>query len=268
METDMVNYMNNLADVTAERQRISTELNLAKTIQASAIPSVFPAFPDRTDFDIYGSMDPAKEVGGDFYNFRLIDDDHLMMVIGDVSGKGIPAALFMMVTNILISDRTTMGYTPGEIMTIVNSNLCEHNKAEMFVTIWLGILDLSTGKLISTNAGHEDVAICRKDGKFELMKTKHGLVSGVMEGVKYKDIEDVLRPGDKLFVYTDGVPEATNANEELFGLERMTEALNEVKDRNPQGILEGVHRRINTFVGDAPQFDDLTMLCIEFFGKK
>lgn len=268
METDMVNYMSNLADVTAERQRISTELNLAKTIQASAIPSVFPAFPDRTDFDIYGSMDPAKEVGGDFYNFRLIDDDHLMMVIGDVSGKGIPAALFMMVTNILISDRTTMGYTPGEIMTIVNSNLCEHNKAEMFVTIWLGILELSTGKLISTNAGHEDVAICRKDGQFELMKTKHGLVSGVMEGVKYKDIEDVLRPGDKLFVYTDGVPEATNANEELFGLERMTEALNEVKDRNPQGILEGVHRRINTFVGDAPQFDDLTMLCLEFFGKK
>lgn len=208
-------------------------------------------------------MDPAKEVGGDFYNFRMIDDDHLMLVIGDVSGKGIPAALFMMVTNILITDRTSMGHTPAQIMSIVNNNLCEHNSAEMFVTVWLGIIELSTGKCIATNAGHEDVAICRKGGNFTVEKTKHGLVAGCMEGVKYKDYEFELHPGDKIFVYTDGVPEATNANEELFGLQRMEMALNEVKGRNPQGILEGVRKRINEFVGDAPQFDDLTMLCFE-----
>lgn len=267
METDMVNYMKNLAEVTSERQRIATELNLAKAIQASAIPSIFPAFPERKDFDIYGTMDPAKEVGGDFYNFRLIDDDHLMMVIGDVSGKGIPAALFMMVTNILISDRTSLGFSPSEILTNVNNNICEHNSAEMFVTVWLGILELSTGKLVSTNAGHEDVIICRKGGDFELVKTKHGLVAGCMEGVQYNDIEDVLHPGDKLFVYTDGVPEATNANDELFGLERTVKALNEVKRRDPQGILDGMKTRIDAFVGEAPQFDDLTMLCIELKEK-
>ena len=263
METDMVSYMNNIAEITADKQRIVTELSLASQIQESAIPGQYPAFPDRTDFDIYGAMDPAKEVGGDFYNFRMIDDDHLMLVIGDVSGKGIPAALFMMVTNILITDRTSMGHTPAQIMSIVNNNLCEHNSAEMFVTVWLGIIELSTGKCIATNAGHEDVAICRKGGNFTVEKTKHGLVAGCMEGVKYKDYEFELHHGDKIFVYTDGVPEATNANEELFGLQRMEMALNEVKGRNPQGILEGVRKRINDFVGDAPQFDDLTMLCFE-----
>lgn len=263
METDMVRYMDNIEEITADKQRIITELSLASQIQESSIPSIYPAFPDREEFDIYGSMDPAKEVGGDFYNFRMIDDDHLMLVIGDVSGKGVPAALFMMVTNILITDRTTMASTPGEIMTIVNQNLCEHNSAEMFVTIWLGIIELSTGKCIAANAGHEDMAICRKGGMFALEKTKHGLVAGSMEGVKYKDYEFELHPGDKLFVYTDGVPEATNAKDELFGLERMTEALNEVKGRSPQGILEGVRKRVNEFVGDAPQFDDLTMLCFE-----
>ena len=263
METDMVKYVDNLTAITAEKERIGTELSLASTIQENSIPNDFPAFPDRPEFDIYGVMDPAKEVGGDFYNFFFIDDDHLALVIGDVSGKGIPGALFMMVTNILISDRTKMGGTPGEIMTFVNNNICEHNEAEMFVTLWLGILEISTGKLIAANAGHDDAAVYRKGGDFELFKTKHGLVVGAMQGIVYKDFEIELGKGDKLFLYTDGVPEATDTNNQLYTIDRMVEALNKVKEGSPKEILEGIYRSVNEFVGEAPQFDDLTMLGIE-----
>ena len=202
-------------------------------------------------------------MGGDFYNYFFIDDDHLALVIGDVSGKGIPGALFMMVTNILISDRTRMGGTPGEILTFVNNNICEHNEAEMFVTLWLGILEISTGKLIAANAGHDDAAVYRKGGDFELFKTKHGLVVGAMQGIVYKDFEIELGKGDKLFLYTDGVPEATDTNNQLYTIDRMVEALNKVKEGSPKEILEGIYRSVNEFVGEAPQFDDLTMLGIE-----
>ncbi len=267
METDMASYVENLTAATAERERMSTELSLAATIQEASIPNVFPAFPNRKDFDIYASMTPAKEVGGDFYNFFLIDDDHLMIVIGDVSGKGVPGALFMMVTNILISDRAHLGGSPGEILTSVNKDICEHNQAEMFVTIWLGILELSTGKVVAANAGHDDAAICRKDGSFELFKTKHGFVLGGIDGIVYREFEFRLEPGDKLFLYTDGVPEATNANNGMFGMERTIEALNRFKERTPQEILAGVHESVDAFAGDAPQFDDLTMLCLHYKGK-
>ena len=266
METDMVRYIGNLTTLTAEKERIGTELALATSIQENSVPNVFPPFPDRFEFDIYASMTPAKEVGGDFYNFFLIDDDHLAMVIGDVSGKGVPAALFMMVTNILISDRTCMGGTPGEILTYVNRNLCAHNKADMFVTIWLGILEISTGKVTFSNAGHDDAAVCQSGGAFELHKTRHGFVAGGMDGVKYRDFELRLEPGDKLFLYTDGVPEATDANNAMFGMERTLDALNADRDKGPQGILEGVRESVNAFVGDAPQFDDLTMLCVHYIG--
>ena len=208
-------------------------------------------------------MTPAKEVGGDFYNFFLIDDDHLAMVIGDVSGKGVPAALFMMVTNILISERTQMGGTPGEILTFVNNSICEHNKADMFVTLWLGILELSTGRITAANAGHDDAAVYRKNGSFELYKTKHGFVAGAMPGIEYKNFEFQLEKGDKLFLYTDGVPEATDKNNQMYTMGRMVDALNEYKEQSPREILNGIHRSVNEFVGDAPQFDDLTMLCVE-----
>ncbi len=267
METDMVNYIDNLTAVTAEKERIGTELSLAKTIQETSVPNIFPPFPERTDFDIYASMTPAKEVGGDFYNFFLIDDEHLAFVIGDVSGKGVPAALFMMVTNIMISDRTRTGATPGEILTAVNRDICEHNQADMFVTVWLGILDLATGKVVAANAGHDDAAICRKDGSFELFKTRHGFVIGGMQGLKYRDFEIQLEAGDRLFLYTDGVPEATDANNGMFGMERTLDALNANKEKTPQEILDGVHASVNAFVGEAPQFDDLTMLCVEYRGK-
>ncbi len=263
----MVSYIENLTEVTAESERIGTELSLASKIQENSVPNIFPAFPERADFDIYAFMDPAKEIGGDFYNFFLIDDDHLAMVIGDVSGKGVPAALFMMVTNILISDRTHMGGGPSEILTFVNENLCAHNRAEMFVTVWLGILELSTGRLTAANAGHEYPALKRAEGGFEVFRDKHGFVLGGMEGVRYKEYELQLHPGDRLFLYTDGVPEATAADESMFGMERMLAALNEVPDASPEQILKKVRSAVDDFVKGAEQFDDLTMLCMEYRGR-
>ncbi|MBE6835456.1 MAG: serine/threonine protein phosphatase [Ruminococcaceae bacterium] len=259
----IITYTEKQRGLVVEKGRLQSELDIAKTIQENSIPNIFPAFPEREEFDIYASMTPAKEVGGDFYNFFLIDDDHIAMVIADVSGKGIPAALFMMVTNILISDRTRMGGTPAEILTFVNNNLCEHNKADMFVTAWLGILEISTGKLTAANAGHDDPAVYRKNGKFEIVKNKHGLVIGAMAGVKYRDFEIQLNEGDKLFLFTDGVPEATDKDNNMFGFERMLSSLNNSSDKNPKGVLDGINEAVASFVGDAPQFDDLTMMCIE-----
>ena len=268
METDMVRYVDNLTDITAERERMLAELSFASSIQESALPNVFPAFPDIDGFDIFATMNPAREVGGDFYNFFLIDDDHLAMVIGDASGKGIPGALFMMETNIAISNRAKMGGTPGEILTFVNDSICEHNHAEMFVTVWLGILEISTGKVIEANAGHEYPAIYRKGGIFEAHKTKHGIVIGAMEGVRYRDHEFRLEPGDKLFVYTDGVPEATDRDLRMFTLDRLLSTLNVYRDGSPKEILNGVQGSIGEFVNDADQFDDMTMLCLEIKEKK
>ena len=268
MEKDMVNYIENLTAATAEKERIGAELSLARTIQADSIPNEFPAFPDRTEFDIYASMEPAREVGGDFYNFFLIDSDHLAMVIGDVSGKGIPAALFMMVTNILISDRARTNGDPGQILTFVNENLYAHNKADMFVTVWLGILEISTGNLVAASAGHEYPAVRRSGKNFELFKDKHGFVLGGMKGVQYTTYSLRLAPGDKLFVYTDGVPEATDENNNMFGTARMLEALNEDPDDNPEQILKNVRRAAEEFVCGAEQFDDMTMLCVEYKCRK
>ena len=266
MEEDMVNYIDNLTAITAEKERIGAELSLASNIQENSIPNEFPAFPDRAEFDIYASMDPAKQVGGDFYNFFLIDEDHLVMVVGDVSGKGIPAALFMMVVNIMITDRTWMGGTPAEILSYVNQTICERNKADMFVTIWLGILELSTGKLTAVNAGHEYPAVRHGNGQFEIFKDKHGFVVGGMEGIRYKDYEMTLEPGSKLFIYTDGVPEAETADKEMFGTDRMIQALNQDAGATPQQILANVRKSVDEFVKDAEQFDDLTMLCLEYRG--
>lgn len=268
MEKDMLNYINNLTLATKEKERMGLELSIASTIQENSVPNDFPAFPNRTDFDVYANMVTAKEVGGDFYNFFLVDDDHLALVIADVSGKGIPAALFMMVTNILISDRTRMGGTPGEILTFVNDGICEHNKADMFVTVWLGIVELSTGKVIAANAGHDDPAILHNGGSFEVIRHKHGLVIGAMKGMKYKNYEFNIAPGDKIYLYTDGVTEATNNDKELFTEARMVDALNLYKDKLPTEIISGVHEKINEFVGDAPQFDDITMLCFELKTKE
>ena len=259
-------YVDQVRRVTAEKERIGAELSLATDIQASMLPHIFPAFPMRSEFDIYASMDPAKEVGGDFYDYFLIDDDHLCMVIADVSGKGVPAALFMMASKIILQSVAMLGYAPAEILRRTNDAICSNNEAEMFVTVWLGILELSTGKLIAANAGHEFPALRQPGGAFELYKDKHGFVIGGMEGVRYKEYEIQLEPGSKLFVYTDGVAEATSAEQELFGTDRMLTALNEDPAAAPEELLKNVRKGVDAFVKEAEQFDDLTMLCLEYKG--
>ena len=261
-------YMTNLKTATAEKERIGAELALATRLQAAFLPSIFPPFPERGEFDIYASMVPAKEVGGDFYDFYLIDDDHLCMTIADVSGKGIPAALFMMVSKIILQSCAMLGQSAGEVLTKTNEAICSNNKENMFVTVWLGILEISTGKLTCANAGHEYPALKRSGGDFELIKDKHGLVIGGMDGVKYKEYELTLLPGDKLFVYTDGVPEAADAENAMFGTERMLAALNAESEACPERILGNVRAAVDGFASGAEQFDDLTMLCMEYKGKE
>ena len=251
-----------------EKERLDTELSMATRIQAETLPNIFPAFPERDDFNIYASMNPAKEVGGDFYDFFLLDDTHLGIVMADVSGKGVPAALFMMVSKILIQNIAMMGNRPAEVLRFVNNQLCMDNPEDMFVTVWYGCLDLETGVLEAANAGHEYPVFKNPDGRFEIIKDKHGLVIGAMEGAKYKSYELQMEPGSKLFLYTDGVPEATNANNELFGPDRLLQALREKETGTPKEILVHVDSVVKDFVKDAPQFDDLTMLCIEYIGPK
>ena len=266
MNRDLIGYIDENEKITAEKQRIDTELSLATGIQAGMLPDKFPAFPDRKDFDIYASMKPAKEVGGDFYDFFLIDENRLGIVMADVSGKGVPAALFMMHSKILLKSYTLMKQTPKAALEEVNRQICEHNPEEMFVTVWLGVLDLRTGVFTAANAGHEKPAVKQADGSFELFKDKHGIMVGYMDGVRFKEYELQLTKGAKLFLYTDGVAEATNANEELFGTDRMIDALRTAEDKTPREILAAVDAAVDEFVGDAPQFDDLTMLCIEYNG--
>ena len=263
MVSELNEYIRNLSRVTAEKERIGAELDVARHIQASMLPCIFPAFPERHEFDIYASMTPAKEVGGDFYDFFLVDDDHLAIVMADVSGKGVPAALFMMISKTLLKSAAQSGLSPKAVLEKVNNQLCENNDAEMFVTVWLGILEISTGKMKCANAGHEYPAIMRRGGGFQLFKDKHGLVLAGMEGARYREYELELNEGDRLFVYTDGVPEATNADTVLYGTDRMLHALNEAKDRSCCELLASLHRDVDAFVGAADQFDDITMLCIE-----
>ncbi|MBR3383280.1 MAG: SpoIIE family protein phosphatase [Clostridia bacterium] len=260
-------YIRDITDITAEKERISTELSLATRIQADMLPNIFPAFPDRDEFDIYATMDPAKEVGGDFYDFFLIDDDHLGVVIADVSGKGIPAALFMMGSKILVQNYAMTGLSPARVLEKVNDQICANNREQMFVTVWLGILELSTGKLTCANAGHEYPVLKTPGGRFELYRDKHGFVIGGMENMRYAEYEITLAPGAKLFLYTDGVPEATDTEGALFGTERMLEALNAGSDDPPMEILRKVRAGVDGFVGEAEQFDDLTMVCLAYLGK-
>ncbi len=251
-----------------EKERIGAELALATRIQASALNRDFPAFPDRPEFDLYASMTPAKEVGGDLYDFFMPDSNHLALVIGDVSGKGVPAALFMMVAMTLLHHVAMVESSPAKALQTVNDEICAKNPEQMFVTVWLGILEISTGKLVCANAGHEYPAVKQPDGSFDLYKDRHGFVVGGMEGVRYREYELNLQPGAKVFVYTDGVTEATDKNQTLFGNDRLTEALRSKENGSPEEILEAVHGTIQKFVGTAPQFDDLTMLCIRYNGPQ
>ena len=268
MEHRLKEYGANLLAITAEKERIGTELSLATKIQASMLPHIFPPFPERKEFDIYAIMQPAKEVGGDFYDFFLIDDDHLCLVIADVSGKGIPAALFMMISKTILQSCAMLGRSAAEILTKTNEALCSNNQVEMFVTVWLGILEISTGKLTAANAGHEYPVIRRSGGSFEIFKDKHSFAVGGMEGTRYSEYAMQLYKGDQLFLYTDGVPEANDAENNMFGMQRMLDALNQQPDVSPEELLHQVRDAVSRFVKDAEQFDDLTMLCIDYQGSQ
>lgn len=267
MEEQIQSYVEKITSITAEEEKMRTELSLAARIQLEALPGTFPAFPDRNEFDIYASMKPAKDVGGDFYDFFLVDDDHLCLVIADVSGKGIPAALFMMVSRTILANIAMMGMSPKEVLEKANEAICANNKEEMFVTVWLGILEISTGKVTAANAGHEYPVLKKPDQDFEILIDKHGFVLGGMEEVKYREYEFDMEPGSKLFLYTDGLPEAADNEQNMFGVELMMDALNESLNLSTKEILDHMKGRVDGFVGSAPQFDDLTMLCIEYFGS-
>ena len=266
MERDMAEYVDQLTAVTAEKERIGTELALANKLQAAMLPNVFPAFPDRPEIDLYASMDPARAVGGDFYDFYFIDEDHLCLTVADVSGKGIPAALFMMITKVILQSCAMLGKSPAEILTLSNEAICSKNPEDMFVTVWLGILEISTGKLTAANAGHEYPVIRQPGGGFALYKDPHSLVVGGLPETRYREYTVQLEPGAKLFLYTDGVPEATDGQNELFGAERMVQALNRQPAAAPEEVLRNVRQAVDGFVKEAEQFDDLTMLCIEYKG--
>ena len=263
MEISINEYIENITKITAEKERIGAELNVATQIQANMLPRIFPAFPNHTEFDLYATMEPAKEVGGDFYDFFMVDEDHVALVIADVSGKGVPAALFMVIAKTLLKNQASSTSSPAEILSKVNMQLCENNDAQMFVTTWLGIYEISTGKVRAANAGHEYPALRRADGSFELLKDKHGFVLGGMEGLKFKEYEFEIEPGGTLFVYTDGVAEATDTADQLFGTDRMLDALNIDPDAAPEKLISNVKEAIDVFVGEAPQFDDTTMLCFK-----
>ena len=259
-------YVEEIKNVTAEKERIGAELGMAKAIQASQLPHLFPAFPDRGEFDIYATMTPAKEVGGDFYDFFLLDDDHIGLVIADVAGKGVPAALFMMVSRLLIRNRLQSGESPSMALANVNDQLMEGNEAEMFVTVWLAVLEISTGKGVVSNAGHEHPVLRRADGQYELVKYRHSPAVAIFPDMAYEEHTFELHPGDSIFVYTDGVVEASNENEELFGTKRLLEALNKEPGAAPEQILHNVRDDIIAFVDEAEQFDDVTMMCLQYSG--
>ena len=262
---EMDEHTKRIQNITAEKERIETELSLASEIQEAMLPTEFPPFPDRHEFDLFAVMNPAKEVGGDFYDFFLIDDDHLGLTIADVSGKGIPAALVMMISKIVLQNCAKQGNSPAMVLEQTNRILAAENRMGMFVTMWFGILEISTGILTASNAGHEYPFI-RRNGHYEMFNDKHGVVVGVMEDAKYTEYNVQLKKGDSLFVYTDGVAEANNREQQLFGLDRIKEALNKNPSADCREQIQNVTKAVEDFSDGAAQFDDLTILCLEYNG--
>jgi len=262
MEADLTQYEESITRVAAEREKISTELNMARSIQESQLPSIFPAFPDRSEFEIYASMATAKTVGGDFYDFFLIDEDHLGMVIADVSGRGVPAALFMMIAKTLIKNQLQEGKTPSEVLSNVNNRILENPDAVMFVSVWASVLELSTGKGIAVNAGHEHPAICRSGGLYTFKRYKHSPVVGAVQNMEFHEHEYQLFPGDTLFLYTDGAAEAVNPEGEFFGFDRMLDNLNSCPEASPEQAVMRLRSEIEQFVQGAELTDDFTMMCL------
>jgi len=264
MLEELDRYIDNLAKVTSEKERIGAELSVATHIQSSMLPCIFPAFPDRKEFDIYATMDPAKEVGGDFYDFFMVDERHIAVVVADVSGKGVPAALFMVIGKTLLKDHTRPGVSLGTVFSEVNNLLCSSNSEGMFITAFEGVLDLVTGEFCYVNAGHEVPYLCRKGEDFVPYRVRPGFVLAGMEDIRYREGSLQLEPGDSIFLYTDGIPEATDGKNEMYGSTRLTDILNSHRDKAPGDLLPEIKRDVEQFVKDAPQFDDITMLCLEY----
>ena len=267
MQERIVENTENLARMTADKERVLTELNLARQIQAQMLPNA-ASFPVREEFDLFAAMTPALEVGGDFYDFFLIDDDHLALVIADVSGKGIPAALFMAVSRTIIRNQLMSGSDPAQALEFANGQIYAQNESMMFVTVWLAVVEISTGKGVACNAGHEHPAVRRAGGMFELVKYKHDRPAGFVPDTVYHSRELELKPGDSLLVYTDGVPEANNPQTELFGEERMMETLNRYADAEPEELIRRIYEAVASFADGADQFDDITMLAVKYHGRE
>ena len=268
------NGINTMVDTLKEAiaeaaARLDKELEFAREIQHAALPRIFPPYPNKNEFDIFASMTAAKEVGGDFYDFFLLghNGSHIGIVIADVSGKGIPAALFMMSAKTLIKNFAETGMSPAEIFYHTNEKLCENNEAGMFVTAFMGILEIETGKFTYVNAGHNPPLIKRADGGFERMTLKPGFMLGALDSFAYQQSETCLDGGDTIFLYTDGVTEAQNKNLELFGDDRLHDVLNENADKAPKGLLTAVHEAVAAYVDGAEQSDDLTMLALTYHPK-
>lgn len=267
MICEIEDHLDEIRTVTAENERITVELDLAQKIQTDMLPSIFPPFPENTQFDIYANMDPAKEVGGDFYDFFMVDKTHVALVMADVSGKGVPASLFMVVAKTLIKNYALMGGSPAEVLDKVNTQLMDGNEEGMFVTVWMAVIDINTGKGLAANAGHEHPVIRHKDGSFELVKYRHSLAVAMMPGVPFEEHEIEIKPGDRVFVYTDGLPEARNSDKEFFGTDRMLDVLNKDPYAKGQALLTAMINEMSSFVGDAEQFDDVTMLIFDYYGS-
>ncbi len=266
MMKDITDYVENLEKMTREKERIGAELNVATQIQMDMLPRIFPPFPGRREIDIYASMHAAKEVGGDFYDFFLVDERHLAVVIADVSGKGVPAALFMVIAKTLIKNQAQLGGDPESVFTVVNNQLCEGNEAGLFVTAWLGILDLHSGELTYVNAGHNPPLLLTGGAKPVFLKAPGFVLAGA-EDISYTQTKVTLMPGDRLFLYTDGVTEAENGDRVLYGDGRLKTVISAMRSASAREMVAGVHASIAEFVGDAKQFDDITMIALVYYGR-
>jgi len=265
MKQEIIDYMEKLRKETAEKERSEAELSMAKSIQEAMLPV---NFPKREELEIYARMCPARNVGGDFYDFYFLDEDHVVLTIADVSGKGMPAALFMAISKALLKNTMIAYRSAAKTLEVTNDLLMDSNSVDMFVTVWISILEISTGHMNCTNAGHEYPAIMRADGSFEFLRDRHGLALAAMGDIRYSAYELDLNAGDRLFVYTDGVPEATDTEGGLYGTDRLINALNQFKKARPASLAENVRKDIDLFVGEAPQFDDITMLVLDYHGKQ
>jgi sigma-B regulation protein RsbU (phosphoserine phosphatase) len=267
MRVSLKEYIANLAETTAAKERIESELKIARRIQMSFLPKKFPPFPDKEEFEIYAMIEPAKEVGGDLYDYFLLNEDHIFFSIGDVSDKGVPAALFMAVTKTLMKGIASYGNDPSDVLIKVNRELCKDNESMMFVTIFCGIMNCKTGELLFSNAGHNPPLIVHSDNRTESLHLPKGLVLGAMEDSDYKTERTVLKPGDMIFLYTDGVTEAMNSTKNIYSDKRLQETIEESRVTTTELLVKKVMQSVKDFAGDEPRSDDVTIVALRFKGN-